>query len=274
MKKLLVLHSPPFLAFPKRIAEEFNKLDGNATVMQWVDLMPLSTDFKLDGYDIVHPRFGGRGDGDNVLEILEKFITSIKFINKPKRQQITSNKFKAIVKASSVMEVPETVLVNPVYNTPQQVLSMIEPPLFMKPIYSSGGKNVFLISNEDELKEHFKYFSSSFIVQKAVKFQRQLRVIYIGKVIDAVYDLPREEYWATVCKNPRVRREEVNPELRRTVENIANTFEMEIMTVDLFYYEGRYIFNEVNTATNLDYVMASTGTNYAKLIAEYLFSNS
>jgi len=276
MRKLLILHSPNNNGFPTRIADEFKKMGGFAAVRAWTDLMPLSTDYKIAGYDVLHVRFGGRGDGDNVLELLGDIArkSNLTAINRPETHQLTSNKYKAIIYASAVMRVPKTLLLNLTYDSVDSILDELEPPFFIKPIFSSQGKNIVLINHSSELSQCLSGLSGTCLVQEAVDFEKLIRVVYVGKVVDAAYCIPSTKYSASVCKNSELAKYDISQELRNKIKGLAERFGQEIMVVDLFYEGREFVFNEINSACNLDYMMKSTGINYAKLIAEYLNKNS
>ena len=232
---------------------------------------------------MVHPRFGAKGDADYLLDHL-KYVESkeMEIINDPESNILSSNKFKGVILASTVMDVPKTMLYNPEFHDDlEKILENFTGHTFVKPVYSSMGRDITLALDQEKLKNLLTNAKSSMVVQEAVKFKRLIRVIYIDGYMRAYYELPSygshsqfHNYYAKVCMNSNSRPFKIDDELKKHAELLADKFKAKLMVADIFQTENGYIFNEINTACNLNYYNEIEGINFAAKMAEFFLKNN
>ena len=230
---------------------------------------------------LIHARTAGRHVNDNLVW-LESL--GFKILNTSGALRLTSNKYLAQVVAKK-----NGIPVTPSYNIAKGDLVRLKKllkknkNLILKPIYSRGrGKFCQKIELGDSLKiikEKFESVPGNYVlVQKFVNYKKLIRAIVIDdKVLKEAftYDVPVDSWKCSVCMNPNVKRyKDTRGNLSALALKTAKAFGSKIGFIDFFETkDGKFIFNEVNTACSLRYHETVTSVPIHEYIGNFLIKS-
>ena len=281
MKKLIIVNAfKTTLHFSEKIEEYFNNRFGEAEVVDIDtlgsfpahDRILLRCGFPKDGYYGEDMRRHARSHGCIT-------VNNIQCIENGFDKYISARMAKDIIKTPITVGIGRYEIES--RRNRENVAREINFPAFLKPRYSSGGKNIKSYGSAEKFVESTDYenlspnFIGNWIVQEAITFDKLIRAVWIEDVglVDAVYDVPDagKKYTITdkLGDNCRIYHGD-RGKLARTCEAIAKKFGAKHLVVDLFEKDGEFIFNEVNNATNLWWLNKISGVRHALLLAELM----
>lgn len=153
--------------------------------------------------------------------------------------------------------------------------SNIEYPVIIKKINSTQGKGVFLIKNQNEMKNFFSREEiKRYIIQEYIAYEHDLRIFKIGdNKLFAMERTPKKgEFRANYHMGATVSKFEINEEIKTLSTKAGNATKSIIAGVDILVSKGKYYIIEVNRSPGLGGISKATGVNIAKEIVEYCLS--
>jgi glutathione synthase/RimK-type ligase-like ATP-grasp enzyme len=283
MKKLIIVNAfNTTQHFAEKVEEYFNNRFGEAEVVDMERIYGT-----IPKHDVILVRCGFPKDG-YYYESLARHERShgCSPVNSAKCISSAYDKYEATQIAQTVMRVPKAGRIG-FYEMEERYLrekvaKNVPFPAFLKPRYSSGGKNVHSYSTPErfiEAKDYEKverWQGGNWMLQEAIPFNKLIRAVWIDGegLVDAVYDVPDagKKYYIhdKLGDNCRIYPDRNWDALETTVEKLAKKFDSKHFVVDLFEKDDEFIFNEVNNATNLWWLNRISGVKHALLLAQLM----
>lgn len=144
-------------------------------------------------------------------------------------------------------------------------------PFVMKDAGSRGGKDVFLITNQNEWRKHRDAFSSKqMIIQSAeVQYGKDIRVFIVGKkVFGAVLRKNESDFRANFKLGGSASWYPLNTNEVQLIEKIVNHFDFGMVGIDfLIGLDGRLLLNEIEDVVGSRTLSAVSDKN---IVREYI----
>jgi glutathione synthase/RimK-type ligase-like ATP-grasp enzyme len=280
-KRLLIYVTEETESFAEAIAHVWeNDLRGSFQILQPKAIGEQGID---NDHDLIHLRFGVPSTS-STYELLEQHVHShgCLCINKPEVMTLTVNKLKATSIASDIMVVPKSMKWNREEANMEAAMRALHFPVVMKPLCSSGGYNIHFYKDHSEFRGYCQEemtdgqwkAGKNWMLQEAVDFDKIVRVVYMdGKLLDAVYDDATDKYTIRLRLGSHAKMwpEGERRELAETSAKLVKKFGMDMAVIDYFVMrDGEFVFNEINSASNLRWLRKRSGVAHATLIANYL----
>jgi len=211
-------------------------------------------------------------------------------INSPKTLMLTSNKLQCnrMLRDAGLDAVPSLPLTQFTNNLPAKesfikMMGMFNGRVIIKPIVSSGGKNVFRFSDDEYLDYTYfweNYQHKEFFVQPYINVVAMRRVIVINsQAMHMGFEdtrLPDDEKWKlSVCINPEITISPLSVKEKSLAERVQNIVGGTINFIDLMSSDqGKVFVSEVNTSCNLSRHDKLVGGNIAVAIAQCLIERA
>lgn len=149
-------------------------------------------------------------------------------------------------------------------------------PLIIKKAYSSLGKGVYLIHNDQELRNLYNDIKlEPFILQEFIEdsYGTDIRVILIGKkVIGAMKRIANNDFRSNIALGGKGIKINPDEKLVHLCENVATILNLDYCGIDvLIKKDGSYLICEVNSNAFFNKFEEVTAINVAKLYAEYIY---
>jgi glutathione synthase/RimK-type ligase-like ATP-grasp enzyme len=276
MSKLLIYSTEDISEFSESIGHVWTENGGRYEVA-----LPKSISDRIPTHDLIHLRFGV-GEGSDLYQTLSNHVATHRClcVNKVSTMISTANKIRATEIAADIMTVPKTMVWHR-EDALDKAIRRLTFPVVMKPQMSNGGKNIYFYETAQEFREYneeemtdAKWENKYWMLQEAVDFKKLVRVVYMdGRVVDAVYDDSTAKYKIRLRlgRHAKVWPQNDRNEMSEIAAKIAKKFDLDILALDLFVLrDGSFVFNEINTASNLRWLRLRSGVLHATLIANYL----
>ena len=155
-------------------------------------------------------------------------------------------------------------------------------PFILKPSDGHGGKHVFLINNDSELKAAIKAIFSTYeknpyrklLIQKvADTIGRDLRVYILNNEIEMGMmrvSSSDDEIRANFSLGGIASRHSVDSAEYEIIKKITAAMPSDYIGIDFLYNNGRPVFNEIEDAVGARMVYANTDTDILKKYAEHI----
>jgi len=271
---ILILHSGSKEEYElRRIFEEARKFDN----IKLLDIEELTFPFSdRDFNDAKVFYFIGsiRKIGTVNLEVLADYLKkkNIRIVNRAiENYHIMNKTFFYYKMLENKIRVPKIVKINS--EKGYEKLLELGFPLIAKFDYMHLGKGVYLIENEGELKEFVssnKDRLNHIIFQEYIPYERDIRVITIGKPIGGMERLNPYSFKANIAQGGYGRPYEVDEEIEEISKKLSEIFNIEIFAFDVIMKNNTKYIIDLHIIFRFEGFEKYTGTNVARKILEYL----
>ncbi|GAE94439.1 ribosomal protein S6 glutaminyl transferase [Gracilibacillus boraciitolerans JCM 21714] len=149
-------------------------------------------------------------------------------------------------------------------------------PIVIKEVAGRGGKQVFKINSNQELKEILeKLKGDRFIVQALAKPGKDLRVFVIGKkIIAAILRESSDDFRANYSLGGTARSYQLQQREKEIVEKIVEIFPFGMVGIDLIFdEEDRPLFNEIEDVVGSRTLSVQTNINIVRLYLQFIIAD-
>lgn len=147
-------------------------------------------------------------------------------------------------------------------------------PVIAKMSYSSLGKGVYLLKDEEEVKSfYFSKFNKPFIIQEYIEASKStsIRIIIINeKVIGAIKRINEDDFRSNIGKNYSINYE-LDEKCLTFAANIAKKFKIKYAGIDVLLDENNNpLLCEINSNAFFEEFEKTTKINVARLLLEFI----
>lgn len=143
-------------------------------------------------------------------------------------------------------------------------------PSIIKPANGKGGKDVYLVRNDEELKKTLaKMPDTDIVIQKAASdLGRDLRVYVIGKrIVAGILRISDTDFRSNYCLGGSAVLYDLNKEEKTIINKIIDMFNFGFVGIDFVFDKGKIIFNEIEDVVGSRMLFAKTKIN---VVSEYI----
>ncbi len=148
-----------------------------------------------------------------------------------------------------------------------------EYPCVIKPRGGKGGKDVFLLKNENDLKDKlWRIKSGDMLCQKcASDIGRDSRFYLLGgKVVCAFKRISNTDFRSNFCLGGSAVRYEPTAYELEAVQKICDAIHPDYVGIDFIYNNGQPVFNEIEDAVGARMVYTLSDIDIGKMFIEYI----
>jgi len=254
--------------FPWALIEAINAKGGDR-----VEAMPVEISYLKDdgvfGYDVILDRIS------HEIPFYRTFLkcamaSGVRVVNNPVWWSADDKFFDNLVAKSAGVAVPRTVLLPHKQYPPnteaksfrnmrwvdwQQVFDYLKFPIFMKPAYGGGWKDVYKCNNEHEFFAAYDQTRDlTMMAQEAVEFDSYYRCYVLGRkrVHIMAYD-PKQPHHLRYVQNPAPMKPEFEARIRRDAIALCEGLGYDMNTVEFAVRDGvPYAIDFMNCAPDAD----------------------
>jgi len=208
------------------------------------------------------------------LEILADYLKkkNVRIVNRAIENYNVMNKTYFYYKMiSNNIRVPKTIKI--ISKEHYKKILEIGFPIIAKFDYMHLGKGVFLIKNEDELKsfiEHNENKLSHIIFQEYIPYEKDIRVINIGRPIGGMERVNPNSFKANIAQGGYGKPYKVDEEIEEIAKKLSEIFNIEIFAFDIIIKNNIKYVIDLHIIFRFEGFEKYTGTNVARKILEYL----
>ncbi len=150
-----------------------------------------------------------------------------------------------------------------------------EYPAVIKPCCGHGGKNVTLVTNDNEyLAARDAIAPDEYVVQPlATGVGRDMRVYIIGnKPVAAVQRIADGDFRSNFSLGGRVEKSELTPDEVALVEKVCTLFEFGLCGIDIMYHNGTPVINEIEDVVGSRMLYATHDLNIVALYLDHIIN--
>lgn len=148
-------------------------------------------------------------------------------------------------------------------------------PCVVKPANGHGGKGVYIVKNEDELKKSVSsYDVNEFLVQKIADVRgKDLRVyVLANKIVGAVMRSSSCDFRSNFSLGGNVEAYCLNEKEKEVVENVAKNFDFSYVGIDFVFDEGRMKLNEIEDVVGARMLYKTHSVAVHEMYVDYIIS--
>lgn len=151
-------------------------------------------------------------------------------------------------------------------------------PFVAKGLCSSQGREVYLISGEEEYQEMWrKHSGEELLFQEFIKnsFGRDIRFFLVqGEVAACMERRSKEDFRANFALGGNVQKYEINGRIREIGREIYKRTSLDFIGVDLLFGKEDYLFCELNVTPGIEGIEQATGMNAAGAVISHIMAES
>jgi len=154
-----------------------------------------------------------------------------------------------------------------------EVASKLGSPFIIKNNYGSRGEGVYLIHNDEELKDSLSQFQSGYIFQEFINtsYGKDVRVHVIGgEVIACVLRSSDKDFRSNFSQGGNATSYEITEEIKQLSIDAAKAMNLEIAGIDLLFGPEGIIICEINGIPGFRTVWLTSKTNIPSKIFKYV----
>lgn len=155
----------------------------------------------------------------------------------------------------------------------RSALQQFSFPYVIKSVDGHGGKEVFLVHNEEEIQKALQTMEEKrFIVQKpASDIGIDVRVyVCAGKIIQAMKRVSKTDFRSNFSLGGTAEPYELNETEQSYVRTLMEHFQFDYAGIDFIYHEGKPVLNEIEDVVGARMLYSYTDYDIVKIYIEYL----
>lgn len=163
------------------------------------------------------------------------------------------------------------------YDFSDKIIEKIEKefnfPLIIKHSNVHRGRFVKLIRDEKDLLlfiSRYRRIISYLIFQEYIKYEKDLRIIFVGEPIGVMQRINPNDYRANISRGGYGKADILDEELKEISYKLSEIFNMQIFSFDVLVKDNEYFVIDVHRKFQFQGFEKYTGINVAKKILEYL----
>ncbi|MDQ2087014.1 ATP-grasp domain-containing protein [Herbivorax sp. ANBcel31] len=151
----------------------------------------------------------------------------------------------------------------------------IKYPSIIKSSFGCGGKNVFMVKNQNEFEKAIKSFpENNIIIQKpASDLGKDLRVYVLGdKIIASILRVSNSDFRSNYSLGGSVRVYNLGQKEKSIIYKIIEMFDFGLVGIDFVFDKGKIVFNEIEDVVGARMLYSITDINIVSLYLDFILS--
>ncbi|BBL45292.1 alpha-L-glutamate ligase [Nanobdella aerobiophila] len=156
------------------------------------------------------------------------------------------------------------------------ILEKLSFPIMVKHQFIHRGEFVFKINNEEELYNFLDEYLENkrdikhLIFQEYIPYEKDIRVIFIGKPFGAMQRINNESYKANISQGGRGKEYKIDKEIEEISYKISEKMDLQIFAFDLLLKENTYYLIDIHNIFQFEGFEKYLNKNLVKGILDYL----